>query len=339
MKEKIQHSKAVRNFEQGNYSRADFREVQHLFQKDDQEEQLKALLAEHWKDIPEGHTQNHGVKQIINQLYRQLFQRKPSGLRLWVNYYQRVAAVLLIPLLLFSVYWFALKPADSDLAMATIYSPPGARTSFILPDGSTGWLNADSKLTYPVQFETIREVKLSGEAFFHVKHQRAQKFVVRTSELAVQVLGTKFNVSAYQQNENIDVVLEEGSVQILDQADAESYLMKPNEKFSYNLQQNKAIVKTVDAGEYIAWTEGVLSFKGESLETVMNKLARWYNVQIDIRDEQLKSYNFKATFKNEPLEEILRMIALTTPMKYEIQERKPNSNGIYDKKTIVIDKK
>ncbi len=338
MKDRKKKSEAFRNFEKGNYSRSDFRTVQQVFeQKDDAE--LMDLLKQKWQSIPEGQTSSKPATEAINDVIASTIPTRKTTVKLLLNYYQRAAAVLLIPIVLFSVYWFMAQPENTETSVATIYSPPGARTSFVLPDGSTGWLNSDSKLTYPVQFASVREVQLDGEAYFHVKHQQKQKFQVRTPNLTVQVLGTKFDVSAYNAKKEVSVILQEGSVQILDKNDEASYLMKPNEKFAFDVAEKKAVVSEVNATEHTSWTEGILSFKGESLEEVMNKLARWYNVDIEIHDEQLQSYNFKATFQNEPLEEILRMVALTTPLKYRIEERKLNSNGIYAKKKIIIDKK
>ena len=338
MKERNHHTDAFRNFEKGRYSRTDFKLVSRMFE-DESEKDLTDLLHENWQQTPEGETKTPGIKSLINRLHQGLFPAKPSAVRLVLNFYQRAAAILLIPVILFAIHWFTVKSPHNQEAMATIVSPLGARTSFVLPDGSTGWLNSGSELSYPVNFYHDREVKLIGEAFFRVKHQNGDKFRVRTRGLTVQVLGTQFDVSAYNTEKQVSVVLKEGSVQILDKNDQASYLMKPNERFDYNPQQNKAVISNVNATELTSWTDGLLQFKGESLAEVMNKLARWYNVDIEIHDSQLKQYNFRATFKDEQLDEILRMIALTTPMKYRLEKRKSNQNGIYVKKKIIIEKK
>ena len=338
MEEKHKNSEAFRNFEKGDYSRSDYRQVNRLFSSEEDSE-LQEQLLENWQKIPEGKSTSPRIRQLINQLENKLFPVRPSVGKRVLVYYQRVAAILLIPVLLAAVYWFVLKQSPEQEVMATIYSPEGARTSFVLPDGSTGWLNSGSELSYPVSFKHSREVKLVGEAFFHVKKQHGEKFQVRTHGLTVQVLGTQFDVSAYENDKQLSVVLKEGSVQILDKNAQPSYRMKPDERFVYNVDENKAIVSSVDARELTSWTDGLLQFRGEPLGEVMKKLARWYNVDIEIRDTQLKEYSFKATFKDEQIEEILRMIALTTPMKYKIDERKTNQNGIYDKKKIIIEKK
>jgi ferric-dicitrate binding protein FerR (iron transport regulator) len=329
---------AFRNFEKGDYTRTDYKRVHSVFESEPDIE-LRELMNENWQKIPEGTQTSPAVSRFIDQLYHNLIPSKISPTRLVLNWYQRVAAVLLIPVLLFALYWGSREGSDTMQAMATIYSPLGARTSFVLPDGSTGWLNSGSELSYPVEFKSTRDVKLVGEAFFHVKHQHGDKFRVRTNGLSVEVLGTKFDVSAYSEDPNISVVLKEGSVRILDKQDQASYLMKPDERFEFDKQQNKALISAVNAGEFTLWTEGVLAFKGESLEDVMKKLSRWYNVDIEIRNEQLKTYNFRATFKDEQLDEILRMIALTTPLKYSIEERKTNANDVYAKKKVIIEKK
>lgn len=338
MEEKRKNSKAFRNFEHGDYSRSDYRQVEGLFNSEEDTE-LHERLLENWQSIPEGRSQSPQINRLIEQLHHIMFPSRLSVGKRALVYYQRVAAILLVPIFLAAIHWFVFKRSAEYEVMATIHSPEGARTSFVLPDGSTGWLNSGSELSYPVSFKHMREVKLVGEAFFHVKKQHGEKFRVRTNGLTVQVLGTQFNVSAYADDKQQSVVLMEGSVQILDKNEQPSYLMKPDERFVYNLAENKAIVSEVDAQELTSWTDGLLQFRGESLEEVMRKLARWYNVDIEIRDPRLREYSFKATFKDEQIEEILRMIALTTPMKYRIEERKTNQNGIYDKKKIIIEKK
>ncbi|WP_372774308.1 FecR family protein [Mangrovibacterium sp.] len=338
MAEKRKYTEAFRNYESGSYSRTDYKQVNSTFANDD--ELLREHLHEHWESLSEyGEMKSPNMKSLINQVQRTISPQKPSATRRMLTYYQRIAAVLLIPITLFSIYWFTATTPQATDAMATIVSPQGARTSFVLPDGSTGWLNSGSEISYPVNFHQNREVKLVGEAFFHVKQQNGEKFKVRTPGITVQVLGTQFNVSAYEANEKISVVLQEGSVQILDQHEQASYLMKPDERFEYNRKENRAVISHVEAADYTRWTEGLLQFRGESLEVVMSKLARWYNVDIEIRDEQLKAYNFKATFKDEQLDEILRMIALTTPMQYRVEERKSNLNSLYVKKKIIIEQK
>lgn len=338
MEEKLKSSEAFRNFERGDYSRSDYKLVNSRFNSGEDTE-LREKLYEHWQTLPEPGNTSVRVRRLINHMEHELFSAPVSIGKRIILYYQQIAALLLIPILLLGVLWLLFKKPMECEVVATIHSPEGTRTSFVLPDGSTGWLNSGSALSYPVNFAHSREVNLVGEAFFQVKKQHGQTFKVRTQSLLVQVLGTQFSVSAYENDKQPSVILKEGSVQILDLNEHPSYRMKPNERFVYQVEENKAVVSEVNAQELTSWKDGLLQFRGESLEEVMKKLARWYNVDIEIRDARLKEYSFKATFKDEQIEEILRMIALTTPLKYRLEERKTNPNGLYDKKKIIIEKK
>ncbi|WP_423126928.1 FecR family protein [Gaoshiqia sp. Z1-71] len=337
MKDIRTDKKALDQFVEGNYSRTEYRRVKELFAQDS-DAALQEAMQTHWDEIPANQPLNRRLKQRLNSLLAQVTNRQPSKKTNVVALYQRVAAILFIPMVLaMAAYWLLPAKPEQTEALATIHSPDGSRTEFVLPDGTTGWLNSGSKLSYPVTFHKSREVELTGEAYFQVVRRDGKKFRVKTPGLTVQVMGTAFNVAAYPDDKEINVVLEKGQVQILSPLIANAYTMQPDEKFNFNLVRNQAQISKVNAVELTSWTQGILRFNGEPLSEVMKKLARWYNVDFEIRDEQLRAYNFKATFKNEQLEEILRMIALTTPMKYRIEQRKPNYNGIYMKKKIIIE--
>jgi ferric-dicitrate binding protein FerR (iron transport regulator) len=332
------NKQSLNNYITNNYSRTDYRQVINSFSQDEGAG-LKEAMNVHWDQLPVGQPLDSQLSVVLKSLKMRITNGGAAKRWSFYNFYQKVAAVLFIPLLLGISYLSFYSFSDQNSAMAAIHSPVGARTEFVLPDGTTGWLNSGSELTYPVNFENKRVVHLDGQAFFNVVHQHGKKFLVKTSALTIQVLGTSFDVSAYKNDQEINVVLLEGKVKVQGDNRKSALIMEPDQKLNINKIENKATISLVDAREHISWTEGVLRFNGEPLSEVMKKLARWYNVDFEIRDEQLKRYNFKATFQDEQLDEILRMIALTTPMKYEIQERKTNGDGLYLKKRILIDKK
>jgi transmembrane sensor len=336
MKTKDFDRKILDNFKSGGYSRSEYKRVKTWFEQDDPKD-LKQAMGSHWSELPSDQPLNDRLISLLDTLKRQIgFSRHPQGYSIF-HFYQRIAAILFIPLVLGFGYWAFHSGQIQQQSFATIHSPEGARTEFSLPDGTTGWLNSGSVLTYPVEFAGNREVKIEGEAYFEVVRRQGEPFYVKTEELTVKVLGTSFNVSAYKDDKEASVILKEGKVRISRQDGKEGYVMSPNEKFIYDFNQKVARISQVDAAAQTAWTQGFLSFRGEPLSEVMKKLARWYNVDYEIRDKTLQNYSFKATFKDEQLDEILRMIALTTPMKYRIEERKLTDDGIYMKRKIIID--
>ena len=335
MKKETFDKESFRSFKQGNYSRSDYRAVRHWFSLKNHIG-LKDGMRDHWQELPVDQLLNARLQALNRKLIGQVESKRPNKKIGLLNYYQKIAAVLFIPLILGISYWLLCPIGDQSIAMATIHSPLGARTEFVLPDGTNGWLNSGSELAYPVEFSNSREVNLKGEAFFNVTKKNGRKFRVKADEITVQVLGTSFNVEAYENESEISVVLKEGLVKIFDANDQETYTMAPGEKFDYQIDKKEAKISQVDADEQTLWTNGILRFNGETMLEVVKKLGRWYNVDFEIRDDRLKNYCFKATFKDEQLVEILRMMALTTPMKFEIQERKLNKNEIYEKNKIII---
>ena len=149
-------------------------------------------------------------------------------------------------------------------------------------------------------------------------------------------MGTKFNVSAYYGDPCTNVVLAEGKVEINGKSSVFNHILSPNEKISFNNELRTLNVTTVDANRFTAWKDGFLIIEDEPLGQVAGRIERWYNVEIIIQDEVLRNYRFKATFKDEPLEEVLRLIALTTPIKYSIEKRVADANGIMKRKIVII---
>jgi len=328
----------LRRFAENKFSRTEYKKVREWFAEEENVE-LKESLRQQWNEIPSEQELNSRLINLLDRLKKQISSGGMTKRWPVFTIYQKAAAVLFIPLLVGIAVWGLFSVQNEQMASVTIHSADGARTEFVLPDGSKGWLNSGSELSYPAKFSKIREVQLKGEAFFKVVHQKGKKFRVKTSGLTIQVLGTSFDISAYSDNPEISVILEKGSIQVLNTEEKPVYLMKPNERLDYNVQKKAAVVSNVDAANQVLWTQGVLQFQGEPLSVVAKELGRWYNVDIEIRDKQLQEYKFKATFKDEQVEEILRMIAITTPMKYSIEKRVTDENGIYKRKKIIIERK
>jgi len=205
-----------------------------------------------------------------------------------------------------------------------------------LPDSTRGWLNSGSKLKYTSNFTENRLVELSGEGYFDVKNMFNSIFRVSVADMNIDVLGTKFNVSAYSEDDFTEVVLEKGKVEITGKTGNFRQILKPNEKISFNRWDRKIKLSEVNPLRSSAWKEGMLVIENESLGKALHRIERWYNINIIIKDDKIKDYHFKATFIDEPLEEVLRLIAKTTPIDYEIEDRKFLDNNIIEKRNVII---
>jgi hypothetical protein len=179
----------------------------------------------------------------------------------------------------------------SDEGMNQLVIPYGNQSQITLADNTVVWLNAGSRLIYPGSFKgKTREVLLFGEAFFEVSENKEQPFVVKTTDLQIKVLGTKFNVSAYAEDKIIQTVLAEGSVSVR-KNDANFYdrdlILKPNQLASFNKTSAETKIYDVDAAYYTLWTKGLLSFNEVDFNRILKKVERFYNVTISFSEPTL----------------------------------------------------
>jgi len=193
--------------------------------------------------------------------------------------------------------------------------PRGGKFSIILADGTKVWLNSDSRLKYPAQFKAgrSREVTLEyGEAYFEVssatKHDGAA-FIVYNDDQKVEVLGTQFNIKAYQDDATILTTLVEGKVKLHIEKDTIEHILKPGQQAEYDTQEQSLTTKPVDIYNEISWKDGVFSFDNKSLLEITKVLSRWYDVKFKFLDEQLKKEEFIGVLsKNQHIDDILMQI-------------------------------
>jgi ferric-dicitrate binding protein FerR (iron transport regulator) len=260
------------------------------------------------------------------------------------SYWQKIAAVLLIPIIIGSLILVTKlsQKISGSVTLNEVFANYGTRTVLTLSDGSKVWLNSGSSLRYPDKFLTNnRMVFLTGEAYFEVHSDKSKPFLVQTSSVCVKATGTKFNVSAYKTNQLVSVALIEGKVSVnkAKQGNVGTFLseMKPNEYLEFDtLSGNVSNKLTNDVYQYVAWKDGKLIFRNEPLKEVVKKLSQLYNVDIELKGKELQEYSYRATFKEESLNEILRLLKLSSPINYKEIERKPLSDGSYPVKKIVI---
>lgn len=180
------------------------------------------------------------------------------------------------------VYSGTLRQAQGDMLYNTVSNPRGSRViDMTLSDGTRFWLNAGSSVTYPVAFVgKERKVTMNGEAYFEVAHNATMPFKVGKGDLEVTVLGTHFNVNAYDDENNIKVTLLEGSVKVLQQALDDKAILKPGEQAIAMANTKLKLEKNVDLQEVMAWKDGRFYFDGADIKTIMRQLSRWYDVDV-----------------------------------------------------------
>lgn len=203
----------------------------------------------------------------------------------------------------------------------TIQIPRGGTYQLNLPDGTKVWLNAASSLRYPVEFGSdIREVELTGEGYFEVAKDKKHPFIVKNGKLNVEVLGTHFNINAYQDESRIKTTLFEGKVRI-HQADKKVDL-EPMQQAVLNASTQAIKIKGVDSREAIAWKNGEFIFDNELITSVMRKISRWYDVEV-VYEGQIPKYRYIGKISRyENVSEVLKMLSLTKTIHFKVDERR-----------------
>lgn len=250
-----------------------------------------------------------------------------------------IAAVFILSIVLLLV----LRPGTPPPArqVSEVQTRAGSRTKLTLPDSSTVWLNAGSKISYGAGFgQSNREVTLSGEAYFDVKKSKTP-FVIHTSAIRITVLGTAFNVKSYPNEKTTETSLVRGKVEItVNSRPGEKFILEPNEKLvvANNIQEapksspgkkeeplivlrkithleDSSIVET-------SWIDNKLVFMDESFAEVAAKMERWYNVEIKIADEKIAAARLTGTFENESVTQALKALQITTPFRFTQEQNR-----------------
>ncbi len=261
-----------------------------------------------------------------------------------IYYLTGVAAVLIISL----GVWISFSKQPAPVQAEVIHTPQsiatqnGTRTRTILPDGSTVWLNAGSRISYINDFNgKTREIKLEGEAYFDITKEPQRPFIVHVSGYDIKVLGTAFNVKSYPEDKTVETTLLRGLVQLTKEGDSKipPIYIHPNQKVIVKKDdagdsKNTAVSPQSSVKSYLvvnldsvkenkvaetAWVYNRLEFRGETFETLARQLERWYNVTIVFGDEKVKQLTFSGSFETETVEQAFVALKAASPFNYIIK--------------------
>jgi ferric-dicitrate binding protein FerR (iron transport regulator) len=290
------------------------------------------------------------MNQILDRLHHRIRLDEEENVRKFsmtkvFTLFSKVAAVLILPLLVYSIYLNS-RNAKTNSSTAnhvvwqTVKTPAGMHTDFLLPDGTHVWLNSGSLFKYPVPFATdMRQVEMTGEAFFEVAKYAAHPFLVTAGKMNIEVTGTRFNVTNYIDEPFTELILESGSVRLFSGKYKEKLTItniNPGELAILHNNQNRLSVSKADVTKYTAWKDGVLIFRDDKMEEVVRKLNRWFNVEIILQSPELKDYVYTATYRDETLPQILELLKISAPIKYTFADRERLPDNSYTKRKIVI---
>ena len=338
-----EEKQAVVNYLSGRITTGESRILKNWLSKSHENKLLVDQLSDVWNAA--GFREKVNTGQAWDSLREQINLSQQKNNRIYLAVFLRYAAVFIVALFLGGLGLYMLNPKNAGTAESSFIeyvSPLGSRSSVQLSDGSKIWLNAGTTLRYRNSYGTLnRELFLSGEAFFKVAKDETLPLVVKTDEIDIIALGTRFNVKAYAEEETIETTLIEGSVKLVASAGklADDIVLKPNEKAVYtrvnqsfnrtepdqsaSVQTKNAklqIIESIEAAPVISWKNKRWVIQNEKLGDLAVKLERRFNVNFIFENEQLKEYSFGGTLEDESLEQIMEAIGFSSPIKYRIDK-------------------
>ncbi|MDR0574514.1 MAG: DUF4974 domain-containing protein [Tannerella sp.] len=304
------------------------------------DEQKERFIEEFLTKKPAFEPVKIDVLNAERKVFKQI-ERLPYSRR-FIMYFQRVAAILVIPLIFFSVYT-AIGKSDADEPENEVYqeltAPCGMISQVHLPDGSKVWLNGGSSLKYPLKFKKgRRKVQLDGEGYFEVQSDKKNPFIVRTEQLYLTASGTIFNIEAYPTDSVAYVTMVNGKIEVVFNH-AKPVAMKPGERISYNDRTGRSEMTATETYKWCAWKDGLMIFRDDPLSYVFKRLSRTFNVDIHIKNPAIASDVYRATFEDESLDEILLLLEKTAPLHFVRHKREMNDNDQYIRKQIDVYKR
>lgn len=303
-------------------------------------EEVKAMMYHQWKNPQEVHVT---TKPDLNKLFNKIKEKthpefasksitaqfliseiqelksKNRSLRKRYTAVLAIAASIAVLITLGSIYFIGQNHVFQKTYTENI-APKGQKSRVILPDGSKVFLNSGSVIRYDNFFgKKYRNLQLTGEAYFEVSPNEKLPFVINTADIEVKVVGTKFNVMAYPEDEIVETIVTEGKVSVTEVYNQSSLLLRANQKATFHKKSQILLLNDVNPDLYTSWKNNLLIFDNENFADVIKKLERWYDVSIQVEGTDSIKDRFTMTIKSESLREVLDLISLTTNIDYSIK--------------------
>lgn len=275
---------------------------------DSDEEHVKEFMSLHkLYDISVMNQSKHVQSQIKTHY--------PAPFRRIVIELARIAAVALI-LLGGTFLLDRTKQTEVDQLYQTLYVPSGQRVELTLPDSTKVWLNAHSRLIYPVSFQKdCREVELDGEAYFDVRRNESSPFIVKTKDIDVKVVGTEFNVLAYSEIPEFKIALLKGRVELKSTDISCTYRMEAGEQLGY--KEGRYTTSRIKDVDYFRWREGLLCFSDQQIKEIIDKLSLTYDVRIEVGNQPFLNEHYSGKFRvKDGVEQVLKVLQLEHKFTY-----------------------
>ncbi|WP_448699227.1 FecR family protein [Mucilaginibacter sp. AW1-3] len=332
----------------GEATRDELRELGELLELYPDNLYYEEVLKQLWDQQPIADTDNDVEAAYLKhkEKYSEEFFSAPAPrIRKLLIRRMLVAASVLILAVSGLVFYRAIKSSPEKASVYTEITATANRKKIVLPDGTQVWLNTNSKIGFDGNMNNnpVRLVHLTGEAFFDVTKNKHRPFIVHTEKFSIKVLGTAFNVKAYPGDKKAEAALIRGMIELtINDSLQEKLILRPNEKFAMayskpvvpglvqpnNATRRKLVVediKPIEIGrkeyiEEISWVDNQLVFKNQSLEELVPRLEKWYNVKIAIENDKVKNYHFTGVLQNESLTQALTAMQIIRPFTFKIDK-------------------
>lgn len=298
-------SRIIKKYLSGRFSSDTEEKVQRWLIKDKNTEDKESASLEYWDNLEIA--PDSKIYSRLDRVNKRIghIQKQPIKVPLYRKL-SRVAAVLIPLFIVAGGYLYHQSNQDNIIEIYVAY---GEEKHVFLPDSSEIWINAGSIIKYPKEFKgNQRLVELDGEAYFSVRRDESKPFIVNTENLSVNVLGTKFNVKAYSNEELVTTTLTSGKIEV--ESEEQSQILKPNEQLSFNKKTSAINITEIPSNETDAWISGQLIFTDASFNEILQSLERRFNTSFDISGFNIstdKKYTIKF-YQKENLDEILTVL-------------------------------
>jgi transmembrane sensor len=333
----MDHRKRIEDFYAGKLSPEQALEFLNWLESHEAEEFLSADIIQFWKDKPQAHEEswdNQPLWQKINTeksgfskpyLTKSTNSHNPNRKRAWLKY---AAALVIMGVSCWVGYSLHQKTESIQVSeqvqkikFITRNNPAGQKTKILLSDGSTIYLNSESSVTYPEDFQGNRRVTLIGEAFFDVAKNSEHPFTVESKGITTTALGTSFNISTFNRQDKVAVTLVTGKVKLQQLGSTEELELLPGEESILAVDELRPNKYRVNTRDRILWTEGVLKFQQTSFIEIVEVLQRWYGVKIKVHGHPEADVATGTFDNNESLRNVLMVLGESLNFSYELNEK------------------
>ncbi|MGQ7870947.1 FecR family protein [Sunxiuqinia sp. sy24] len=267
-------------------------------------------------------------KKSFENFWRQTRKSRSIPMRRIFFELSKYAAVIVFTLGLAYLVNSELNTGKGDLVQV-FASEIGSVSSIKLSDGSKIWLNSGSELTFTEKSKNRIVARLSGEAFFEIEHNPNREFLIDAGEIRIRDLGTKFNVKAYEQDNEITATLIEGEIDIQSRKGITMQEMSPNDHFSMNKSSRKYLLKKIDSSLVAGWKDGKFVFIDMNLRQICDELEKWYDVEIVFENKKLEADQYSSVLKRTTtIQQMMEMLKLSANINYEIRTNKNGTDEV-----------